>query len=55
MNVGMLVFEISTAAVDYNLRDLRRCGVVQIDEALAVYHLTKNRKVFPDALNVEAA
>src|SRR5882672_12870144 len=31
MNVGMLVFEIDAAAIDYHLRDLRRGGVVEID------------------------
>jgi hypothetical protein len=55
MNVGMFVFEINTAAVDYNLRHLRRCGVVKIDEGLAVNDLAKHGKVFPDAFYVEAA
>jgi hypothetical protein len=52
MNVGMFVFEINAATVDYDLRDLRRCGVVEIDEGLTVHCLTQDGKVRPDSLNI---
>jgi hypothetical protein len=54
MYVGMLVFEIGATAIDYNLRHLRRCGVVQIDQGLAINGLTKDGKVLADAFDVKA-
>ena len=53
MNVGMFVFEIDAAAIDYHLRHLRRRGVVEIDERLAVNGLAQHGKILANALDVK--
>ena len=41
--------------IDHRLRLLRRRGVVEPDEALAVNPLFENREVAPDVIDVEQA
>ena len=54
MNVGMLVFEIHAAAVDYDLRYLRGSRIVQVNQGLAIYDLTKHGEIFADSGHVKA-
>jgi hypothetical protein len=51
----MLVFEIDAATIDNYLGNLRRGGVIEIDERFPVDDLTKHREVFTDAFHVETA
>jgi hypothetical protein len=52
MDVRVFLFEIDAAAVDDDLRYLRRGGVVEIDKGFAVDCLLQNRKVSANALDV---
>src|SRR6266516_1024257 len=52
MNVGMFVLEIGAAALDHDLRHLRRRSVVEIHQRLPVYSLSQHREVFADAIDV---
>src|SRR5262249_15937927 len=52
MNIGVLLFEIDATAIDDDLWHLRRSGVVEINQRLAVYGLLQHGKVSANALNV---
>ncbi len=52
MNVWMLLFEVDAAAIDYYLWNLRRGGVVEIYERLAVDSLLQHGEVSADAFDV---
>ena len=53
MNVRVLLFDILAAAIDHDLRHLRRRAIVQIDERLTVDSLMQYGKVFADLFNVK--
>ena len=53
MNIGMFVFEINAATIDYHLRHLRGSSIVEIDQRLAVHRLAQHRKVCADALDIQ--
>src|SRR5947209_467234 len=52
MNVRVFLFQINAASINHNLRNLRRRSIIQIDERLSVYGLTKHRKIFAYALDI---
>jgi hypothetical protein len=54
MDVRVFLFEIGAAAVDDDLRNLRRGGIVEIDERFAVDCLLQDRKVRANALDIPA-
>jgi hypothetical protein len=51
----MFLFEIDAAAINDELRHLRRRGVVQIDERFAVDRLPEHGEIFTDALDIPNA
>src|SRR5205085_11558216 len=54
MYVRVLFAQVLAPSLDDDARDLRRGGVVEVDERLAVHGLPQNRKIFAEALNVPA-
>jgi hypothetical protein len=50
----MFLFQVNASAVNYNLRNLRRCPIVEVHERLAVYCLMQDGKVCADALDIPA-
>ncbi len=54
MNVGAIHFMKFANGFDHRVRLLRRGGVVQIHQRLAVYGLLQDREILPDAFDVEA-
>jgi hypothetical protein len=55
VDVRVLLAQILRAALDDDLRHLRRRGVVEVDERLAVHGLAEHGEVGAHALHVEAA
>ena len=53
MHVRVLVRVVANQSIEHHLRLLRRRGVVEIDERLAVREGAQDRKVFADAAHVE--
>src|ERR1044072_95959 len=51
MDVRVFVFEVDAAAIDDDLRHLRRRRVIEIHERLPVYNFTQHRKILADAFN----
>jgi hypothetical protein len=52
MDVGMFIFEIDAAAVDYNLWHLGGRGVIEVYKWLSVYRLPQHGKIRADAVDV---
>jgi hypothetical protein len=52
MDVGVFLLDVKNAAVDNDLRDLRRRAIVEIDQRLAVYRLVQDWKVRTNTLDV---
>src|SRR6266496_1273858 len=48
----MLVFEISTTAIDYDLRNLGGRGIIEVDQWFAIDGLPQHRKICPDPFDV---
>ncbi len=53
MHVGVIVFVIVPKRLDHRPRLLRRRGIVEIDERLAVHLLMQDRKIGADAFDIE--
>src|SRR5882672_11378586 len=52
VDVGMFLFQITTAAIDDNLRHLRRRCVVEINQRSAVNMLAQHREILAHALHI---
>ncbi len=52
MDIGMFVFKVLHPALDHHLGDLRRRGIVEIDERVAVHGLAEHRKILADTRDV---
>jgi len=53
MNVRVFLLDVLGAPLDHHHRDLRRGGIVEINQRLAIHSLAQDRKVFANALNIQ--
>src|SRR2546421_34226 len=52
VNVRVFLFEIDAAAINDDLRNLRRGRVIQIDERLTVDRLPQHREILADTFDI---